>query len=327
MRHIITLFILILAFLSSKLHAQLSMGTDGLFIRSGTDVFMDSLTLTPNSDVTISNNNLHKSYLPEPGTPTGTIERVYSWSSPISISGVLGIYYAATELNGNNPALLQIVSSANLTSVMTSNSASTAYTNYVEANFNSGTIQRLSALESGSVLPLDWLSFQVVKINTRQALIKWATANERDNKHFMVERSSNGIDFSEINRIHASNQNMESQYSYIDEYPFKGKNFYRVQSVGYGGEIAYTPVRMLEFEDLGTDIVFYPNPAKQFVILEHLPSNALVLLYDMNGRMVHNQKTNEGRYHLSLVGLSTGIYQIQIVSENGVLTFGKLEVL
>lgn len=72
--------------------AQLTVGGSGLFIKSGTDVFIDSLTLQPSADLTINDNALEVGYVPIPGSPTGSIGRVYYWDAPVTFSGTAEKY-------------------------------------------------------------------------------------------------------------------------------------------------------------------------------------------------------------------------------------------
>ena len=55
-----------------------------------------------------------------------------------------------------------------------------------------------------STLPLNLLSFKAQAIGDRKAFLNWKTANEQNNHHFDMERSTDGAAFSYIGKVAAT---------------------------------------------------------------------------------------------------------------------------
>ncbi|WP_395050734.1 family 16 glycosylhydrolase [Flavobacterium sp.] len=87
-----------------------------------------------------------------------------------------------------------------------------------------------------------------------------------------------------------------------------------------GLKIASTTI---EKEDISEGIVAYPNPVKDILNLKYLPTDSVVEVYDINGKLMTQcfLLKNDGSINLS--GLSTGIYTLKINS-NGAISSLKV---
>jgi gliding motility-associated-like protein len=143
--------LVLLSYLSiTGAQAQLKAGTEGLYIKAGTTLSSDGLVLNPSADLTLSDLSLEKSATPVTGNAGSGINSVYNFSTPLTFSGILGIYYLAGELNGNAESLLQLAYKSSGTSssytVATGTSANIS-TKYLENTFNTTTFSTLSAAD------------------------------------------------------------------------------------------------------------------------------------------------------------------------------------
>ena len=66
-------------------------------------------------------------------------------------------------------------------------------------------------------------------------------------------------------------------------------------------------------ETLSEKLQIYPNPAKEFIIIENLKANSNYEIYDIQGKLIKKEKYNN---QISLKNLSKGIYILKIPSEN-----------
>jgi len=69
----------------------------------------------------------------------------------------------------------------------------------------------------------------------------------------------------------------------------------------------------------------YPNPAKESVAINHLPSGAIVSIYDLTGKSVYVATAANDRIIIHTAHFANGIYIVQ-VNCNNALTVGKLMV-
>lgn len=120
-----------------------------------------------------------------------------------------------------------------------------------------------------AALPVDWLSFDV-KAESSGARLQWATARERNNHFFDIERSNDGgRTFVPIGRIAgAGDADAPSFYTFFDEAPLPGDNYYRLRQVDFGGAQDYSEVRVLRWAGTAPTLSLYPNPATDKVYLK-----------------------------------------------------------
>ena len=81
--------------------------------------------------------------------------------------------------------------------------------------------------------------------------------------YFDVERSRDAVSFQSIGKVKnaADHLSTATNYSFTDNQPLEGINYYRFKQVGQDGKITYTPARMVKFDDaVAGSIKYYPNP-------------------------------------------------------------------
>lgn len=139
------------------------------------------------------------------------------------------------------------------------------------------------------ILPVSFVGFTATRKNNT-ALLQWSTSSEINNKGFAVERSSDGINWKEIQFVKsiAANSSTTNSYSATDLLPMQGKNLYRIRQVDLDGKSSYTFVRDLSFENSRIFTV-YPNPAKTSLNIrlgEIQGATANYMLTNMEGKIV-----------------------------------------
>jgi len=150
--------------------------------------------------------------------------------------------------------------------------------------------------------------------------VNWsiATGSELNVKSYVVERSSNGINYTAIGTVDAANL---SNYSYTDASPLSGSAFYRIKEVDNNGSSMYSNVASVRSSS--PSIVVSPNPVtgSQF----NLTANNLTAgVYTLNvisnaGQKVYSSNvTVDGTPSQSIVitlpSISKGLYTIQLGS-------------
>ena len=87
-------------------------------------------------------------------------------------------------------------------------------------------------------LPVDLIGFSVSKKENQNELI-WTTASETNNDYFIVEYSSNGEIWNEIEKIAgAGNSNIENTYFTTHREFENGINYYRLKQVDFDGTLS-----------------------------------------------------------------------------------------
>ena len=114
-----------------------------------------------------------------------------------------------------------------------------------------------------TTFPLHLLTFTAKRANTAN-LLNWTTAQEVNTDRFEIERSSNGREFSKIGTVKAGN----TSYSFADNNPVNGANYYRLKMADKDGAFTYSPIRQLNNKPSTFNIALYPNPAKDKLQLQ-----------------------------------------------------------
>lgn len=137
-------------------------------------------------------------------------------------------------------------------------------------------------------LPVELIRFDVIRQSDKVSL-HWTTATEINNDYFTVERSADGLQFSELSVIDgAGNSVTPIDYVIDDLHPLKGINYYRLKQTDFDGNFSYSPVKTVVFND-HQEWALYPNPATNSDFVELvLPVEDHYRIYvtDLSGRNV-----------------------------------------
>lgn len=171
-------------------------------------------------------------------------------------------------------------------------------------------------------VPLKLKGFTAQKQN-KSILLNWQTQTEINTKHFVVEKSNNGIDFKILNTIETSgNSPTTKNYSCIDALPFHGMNYYRLQQVDKDGSFVYSETVAVNFN--GKSSIVYPNPASSVITI--VPSGILknILIIDASGKKIQ-QLTPSANNQYNISSLHQGLYLVQLYYDNAneVMQFSK----
>jgi hypothetical protein len=178
----------------------------------------------------------------------------------------------------------------------------------------------------GSALPVTLGDFIGRKVNKTNVL-SWNTITENNCKAFEVQRSSNGTDFTALGMVNSQAvngiSNLELTYSFVDENPMEGHNYYRLRQIDLDGKTTYSKQIDLDVNSNGNVVNVYPNPAKDNLNIEYTSNNNASLslqIIDMSGRIIKQVQTKiasgNNAILLPLDGVSAGMYQLQLIENN-----------
>jgi len=154
-------------------------------------------------------------------------------------------------------------------------------------------------------------------------LLNWSTQNEINNDYFEIERSSNGNSFSKIGNANALTGNGELHYSFTDNIPLNGYNYYRIKQVDKEGNYQYSSIQRISLGDIVKRWNLYPNPAKNVAALHALNNynKVTISISDLRGRIIYstviNNITLNQQISIPIQQLSKDVYVIKIVTEQG----------
>lgn len=187
----------------------------------------------------------------------------------------------------------------------------------------------LSAAEiggmAGGALPVKLTLFTASnKDNT--VMLKWQTQYEQNSSHYIIQRSTDGINFNDLSRINAAgNSNLPLTYSFTDILPVVIQTqktiFYRLQSYDIDGKYSVSQVIAMHLDKKEMELFLSPNPAKDILQVQTgdiMAGNALLLITDVTGRQVFKKElvlqrgNNSIPVNISMLG--AGMYTVRMIN-------------
>jgi hypothetical protein len=180
------------------------------------------------------------------------------------------------------------------------------------------------ALLVGYSLPIKMGDFTAVQKPTGIQL-NWETLTEQNSSHFDVERSADGVNFTTIGRVNAKGNSTNKQsYSFPDETPVAGINFYRLKLSDIDNSYTYSRIVAVKSGGQPVSVELFPNPASSLLQVQ-LPARQKetirLFITDASGRMIDSRfvSLSEGNNALSIPvsHLPNGTYFLSIENKDG----------
>ena len=162
-------------------------------------------------------------------------------------------------------------------------------------------------------LPIHFLDFKVDSKKENEVLLKWTTADNDEKVNFIIQRSINGIEWTDIQTIPGVISLNIKSYEYTDHPPAIAHRFYyRVKMILRSGAILYTRI---VFADIGKQDAFtlFPNPARGFVYVS-CAENEKISLLTIHGVQIklNAQRINTTQARINTLFLRPGLYLIRV---------------
>jgi hypothetical protein len=169
-----------------------------------------------------------------------------------------------------------------------------------------------------SPLPIELVSFQAIPLEEKVDL-KWTTSSETNNNFFTVEKSLDGKDFFEIGIVEGAHNSTETRnYQLPDKNPVYGISYYRLKQTDFDGKYTYSDIVPVKYNKNSGHYSVYPNPADDNAyILSEVKTKSTITVRASDGRVVQQLEVDGTKQitQLSLAGLSSGMYILEIKSE------------
>jgi len=179
-----------------------------------------------------------------------------------------------------------------------------------------------------NTLPVTATKFNGYKLSSKNVL-KWNTYTEVNNDHFIIERSTNGHDFTAIAIVHSlatmGNSTSTISYTYTDEGTPAINAYYRLKQVNNQSAYAISDVIMLKGDGKIPFLVnnVFPNPVESVLKLSYSTPTAgdnTLILFDAAGRIVqniqHTATDGDNQLQIDLSKLLKGQYFLQLLNSD-----------
>ncbi len=174
------------------------------------------------------------------------------------------------------------------------------------------------------LLPVELLTFNA-KLKDNVVELNWITKSEKNNDFFVIEKSVDGNDFQEIEKIQgAGNSNNTLSYLAFDRNPLQGINYYRLKQYDYDGKSFTSDIITVNFlndiqnQDFVSELIINDN--KISINLTY-PQEVKFQLIDITGKTILSQTDNRSLMNIDITNLAKGLYFIKISSNTQVFNY------
>lgn len=197
-----------------------------------------------------------------------------------------------------------------------------AYTSRNNSVTGSAVVDSVTLTRGGALQGL--LNFNGKNVNEKQALLSWTTGSELQNDHFEIQRSTKNSDFKTIGVVHGNGtSSIVHDYTFTDNSPQDGVNFYRLKQVDLAGKYTYSSVVIVNFNVRKLKI--FPNPARDKIYIQNNDNfsngeNLKIRLMDFSGKVVYQQIFKTKGVNIITLNvpqqIANGMYIIMVINSN-----------
>ncbi len=192
----------------------------------------------------------------------------------------------------------------------------------------SGNPYTASQLASGEIVPTSTLPVKLVSFTGEKGKnfneLYWITASEINSEYFEVQRSSDGVNFESIGKVHAAgNSNDILQYTFVDYEQPSGTSYYRLKQYDYDGQNETFNIVAID-NDSSNEFkmnALFPNPANASMTVNFHSRESgshFIFINDAQGNEVFAAMIaslqGENQFSLPTQNYASGTYFVRIVS-------------
>ena len=174
-------------------------------------------------------------------------------------------------------------------------------------------------------LPVELMSFSSV-CSDNDVAIKWSTASENNSMHFVVETSTDALNWEVLSVVPAAQFSTSIlNYAITHEGAARNKNYYRLKQVDLDGAVEFFNVIYANCGNVAGEPVVFPNPSYGNFTIDfggsEMKGDVQLSIMNTEGKEISNREINleEGvnTYQINNMELQPGIYYLKIVDTTG----------
>lgn len=246
-------------------------------------------------------------------------------------SYTISLYFDNAELGGKNPASIRIAKTT-AASASAANSSNTVFVNPTLTTLGSGItvftapftgFSRFFLVDAGATLPVSLVEFTAIPNEQKNTIINWKTSSEFNNKEFLLESSTDALNFAPLATIPSKgNSSGLQEYDYLHVKPSKGITRYRLKQTDWDENFKYSKIVSAIISDDKNQISIYPVPATDLLTINfrNMSGNVSIEIFNSTMKlMMRDQVTGLTlTKDINVSSLSQGVYFIKFSSSSGI---------
>jgi hypothetical protein len=161
-----------------------------------------------------------------------------------------------------------------------------------------------------------WLKdFTAVQSNA-SGLLDWSSWQETGSIKYIVERSTDSVQFNQIGEVQAAPHTDSIQsYHFTDPALSAGDNYYRLVLYYQNGDSLISPIRKIDY---GSGVIgVFPNPTSGNVQINTSSSCQEIQIFDVLGRKLMEKQCQGFVQMISVASLPPGVYFLKLFTDKG----------
>jgi hypothetical protein len=166
------------------------------------------------------------------------------------------------------------------------------------------------------LLPVELIDFSAMAEKEAVNLF-WSTSSELNNDYFILEKSTDAVNFEQLAIVMGAGTSTDRHdYSFVDNNPNKGYNYYRVKNVDFDGTTSESPVIAISYNS-AEQLSIYPNPLPkgEQLNISSTENFERISLFNAYGQLIYTTNSNNDSIELPDYILP-GFYTINLEFEN-----------
>jgi len=206
-------------------------------------------------------------------------------------------------------------------------SSTSSVANTFTRNNISGNLAAVFTLgDNTNPLPVTLVSFTAAPTAQGNALLRWATANESNNKGFGIERQlASGDAWLPVGYLATGNNAKGGKYEYVDKSlssaTFTPQAYYRLRQEDLDGKVSYSPVAVVARQAVAasSNLVLSPVPVTgasiSLTFAEAGQAGSEISIINTQGQRLYTyttQASTDAALSLPVEGLAAGVYIVSV---------------
>lgn len=166
-------------------------------------------------------------------------------------------------------------------------------------------------------LPVTLVSFGI-SAEEENVRLNWTTTSEVNSEQFEIQRSADGKKWSALGKVKAKGESStREEYTYLDEQPKAGDNFYRLKMIDQDQTFSYSSIKNIKMNG-AADVAAYPNPTENdlTVTITDWKRVKSITGIDINGNKLYEHGRPKSEV-INIRELKKGVRVLRLIYEDG----------
>ncbi len=167
------------------------------------------------------------------------------------------------------------------------------------------------------------LEYFWAQIDDDKVMLEWKVNEETELRHYILQRSTDGLNFENIDTIQV--QNGSGAYRYYDSLAPPGDNYYRLQLEIWEGSPKESDIALVHYLPEDRAFLFWDAKKKEVQLKECELGNYQLQVFDLSGKLCTQMAVNCGE-NVRIGPILQGIYILRLLNDRGIpLSFKKIQ--